>query len=121
MATGNHHFIGSLLEAMLGPASHNLANSSDPCRSLTASAIAGAVPSVSTFSATILDAEAECSYAVTSTTAELVECAAAAAPEPAAVIPPSSAVFIEGPKPREPGFRPLFQVWYGWSFFSAVP
>jgi hypothetical protein len=78
-------------------------------------------PPVPIFPATILVAEVKCSYSATSTIAELTECAAATAPETTTVIPPDSPIIAEGPKPGEPNFRPLFQVWHERSLCSALP
>jgi hypothetical protein len=86
-----------------------------------AGAIADAVPPVSILSATLSDTEAECSYVATAATAEPTECAIAATPEIATVIPSGSPISIEGPKQRESATRPLLEVWHEWPLCSALP
>jgi hypothetical protein len=120
MASRNHHSLDSLLEAMLDPTSHSLASSSDPADESAADGNIVAAPSVLDAPSTILYAKDECPNAVTLAVDESTECATAVVLEFAASILPDSAVFAECPKPRKPGFGPLFQVWHEWTFFSIV-
>jgi hypothetical protein len=76
---------------------------------------ATAAPSVPDALEAIPDVEAKWPYAVTPVADVPVECETAAALESGASIPPGRAVFAECPKPRRPGFGPLFQVWHEWS------
>jgi hypothetical protein len=92
-----------------------------PADEPTADVVADTALPVSIFSTTILDAKAKCSYATTVTTVKLAESAITATPETAAIILPGSPVIVESTKPREPDFRPLFQVWHEWSLCSALP
>jgi hypothetical protein len=59
--------------------------------------------------ATVLDAETQCSDAVTTAADEPVECTAIGTIEPSASIPPDSATFPECTKPRRSRFGPCFK------------
>jgi hypothetical protein len=120
MAKGSCHSPDSLLEEMLGPASHSPPCSSDPhrgtghrcqCRCSTPyfrcpSHNSRCKGQILKYSDPTVDEPAEYSTVVV--------------PEPATSIPPDSTVFAECPVPRRLRFGPLFQMWHEWSFCSLV-
>jgi hypothetical protein len=114
MARGSCHSLGSLLEAMLGPASRSLTNTSNPhswighkCQFRCSTLNSRCPGHNSRCRGRILkfgDPRAD----------ESTECAAAATSEPVASIPPSSIVFAECLEPMRLGFGPLIQMWHEW-------